>query len=167
LNWNRIHQPLRIWNSHQEKLKRNRIDNRNKRPLKIQNWNSCSEKPNQKWIWKQNIDFPFTENQSLKKELVDLNFCSFQNLNSLLYFDLKRKKRIVKFNLLRQNKNWKLRPFWITFCCIFRFWFSESFVKKKFLQNETGRNQEKQQFKGSLRKLIEKIQKLGNEFLSS
>jgi hypothetical protein len=38
-------------------------------------------------------------------------------------------------------------------------------VKKKFLETETGRSQEKQQFKGSLRKRIEKIQKLEIEFL--
>jgi hypothetical protein len=37
-------------------------------------------------------------------------------------------------------------------------------MKKKFLETETGRSQEKQQFKGSLKKQIEKIQKLEIEF---
>jgi len=40
-------------------------------------------------------------------------------------------------------------------------------MKKKFLETETGQNQEKQKHEGTLRNGIEKIQKLGNEFLSS
>jgi len=142
----KIHQPLRIWNSLSEKLHPHRIENEINYCLKlrieipVQRNRTWTEIENETQIFRSQKTNHWIER---KKGIGRFEFCVFYHLNAHWIFRLeKTTNKKENFSLSRQNINWNRRNFWIAFCCIFRIWFSESFVKEKFLETETGRNQE-------------------------